>query len=81
MNVAEIKLDLFRRIDNLPKADLESLYNKFIALIETTSKYQLNEFEKKAIEEALEKSEKDKLYSHADVINEASQKYSNLKFK
>jgi hypothetical protein len=32
MNAAEIKLDLFRRIDKLPKADLESLYDKFIAL-------------------------------------------------
>lgn len=81
MNAAEIKLDLFRRIDNLPKADLESLYSKFIALIDTSSKYQLNDFEKKAIEEALEKSGKDKVYSHSEVINEACQKYPNLKFK
>ena len=67
MNTAEIKLNLFRRIDNLPKAELESLYNKLIALLDTTSKYKLNDFEKKAIEEALEKGEKDKMYSHKDI--------------
>lgn len=81
MNAAEIKLDLFRRIDKLPKADLESLYDKFIALLDTNSKYKLNDFEKKAIDEALEKSEKDKLIAHNDVLNEASSKYPNLKFK
>jgi hypothetical protein len=81
MNTAEIKLDLFRRIDSLPKADLKSLYNKFIALIDTTSKYKLNDFEKEAIEKALEESKKDKFYSQSDVLNEASEKYPNLKFK
>lgn len=81
MNTAEMKLELFRRIDNLPKADLENLYHKFIALLDTNAIYKLNDFEKKAIEEALETSEESKLVEHLDVLNEASAKYPNLKFK
>lgn len=81
MNAAEIKLDLFRRIDKLPKADLENMYHKFIALLDTNLKYKLNDFEKEAVEEALQKSEKDKLVKHLDILNEASAKYPNLKFK
>ena len=81
MNAAEIKLELFRKIDRLPKADLENLYHKFIALLDTNTVYKLNYLEKKAIEEALAQSEESKLVEHLDVINEASAKYPNLKFK
>jgi hypothetical protein len=81
MNAAEIKLELFRKIDRLPKDDLENLYHKFIALLDTNAVYKLNYLEKKAIEEALEQSEESKLVEHLDVINEASAKYPNLKFK
>jgi hypothetical protein len=81
MNAAEIKLELFRKIDRLPKAELENLYHKFIALMDTNAVYKLNYLEKKAIEEALEQSEESKLVEHLDVINEASAKYPNLKFK
>jgi len=81
MNAAEIKLELFRKIDNLPKTELDRLYSKFIALIESNSVYKLNEFERKAIEEALEQSEESKLVEHLDVLNQASSKYPNLKFK
>jgi hypothetical protein len=81
MNAAEIKLEWFRKIDRLPKADLENLYHKFIALLDTNAVYKLNYLEKKAIEEALEQSEESKLVEHLDVINEASAKYPNLKFK
>lgn len=81
MNAAEIKLELFRKIDRLPNADLENLYHQFIALLDTNANYKLNDFEKKAIDEALEKSEENKLVEHLDVLNEASAKYPNLKFK
>jgi hypothetical protein len=81
MNAAEIKLELFRKIDRLPKADLENLYHKFIALLDTNAVYKLNNLEKKAIEEALEKSEESKLVRHEDVLNDASVKFPNLKFK
>ena len=81
MNAAEIKLELFRKIDRLPKADLENLYHKFIALLDTNAVYKLNDLEKKAIEEALEQSEERRLVEHVDVLNEASAKYPNLKFR
>ncbi|MBI9068257.1 MAG: hypothetical protein JEZ09_13265 [Salinivirgaceae bacterium] len=81
MNAAEIKLDMFRRIDNLPKTDLEKIYNKFLALINSTSNYKLSKAERLAIEQALEESEKGNAHSHEDVMTEAKQKYPNLKFK
>jgi len=81
MNTAEIKLELFRKIDRLPKADLENLYYKIIALLDIDAVYKLNDLEKRAIEEALENSEESKLVDHLDVLNEASAKYPNLKFK
>ncbi len=50
-NAAEIKLDLFRRIDRLKEADLEKAYNEFIALLNTTSPYKMSKAEKAAIDE------------------------------
>ena len=81
MNTAEIKLDLFRRIDNLPKAELENIYNKFLALLNDTSKYKLTKLERKAIKEALAESENNNVHSHEEVVSEAKQKYPNLKFE
>lgn len=81
MNAAEIKLELFRKIDKLTEADLKNMYNKFKALLDSTTSYKLNKFEKKAIEKALEESEKGNIESHESVLNEAKQKYPNLKFE
>lgn len=81
MNAAEIKLDMFRRIDSLPKADLEKIYNGFLALVNPTSNYKLSKAERKAVEEALLESEKGSTHSHEEVMIEAKQKYPNLKFK
>jgi predicted transcriptional regulator len=81
MNAAEIKLDLFRRIDSLPKNDLEKVYDKFLALLNLTSEYRLSETERQAIEEALEDSERGDVFSHEEVMNEAKRKYPNLKFR
>jgi hypothetical protein len=78
MNAAEIKLELFRKIDRLPKADLEIFYNNFQAFINTTSKYKLSKTEKNAIKEALVES--GNVYSTEDVMKEAKLKYPNLKF-
>ena len=74
MNTAELKLDLFRRIDSLQKAELENIYDKFISLIDASSLYKLNKYEKKAIEEALKESKKGNILTHENVINEAKQK-------
>lgn len=78
MNAAEIKLELFRKIDNLPKSDLEIIYNNLQAFINTTSIYKMSEPEKIAIEEAL--GESGNSYSTEDVMKEAKLKYPNLKF-
>ena len=81
MNAAEIKLELFRKIDSLNEADLEKIYNKFIALLSTTSTYKLSKDEETAIDEALEADKDFQSYSHEEVMKEARQRYPNLNFK
>ena len=81
MNAAEIKLDLFRRIDSLKEADLEKVYSEFIALLSTTSSYKLSKAEKAAIDEALEASKDGQPYTREQVMKEARQKYPDLNFR
>ena len=81
MNAAEIKLDLFRKIDNLTESELEKMYSKFVELLNTTSPYKLSKDEKAAIDEALEASKRGKAYTHGEVMEEARGKYPNLNFK
>lgn len=81
MNAAEIKLDLFRRIDSLKESDLEKVYNKFIALLSTTSPYKLSKAEKAAIDEALEADKDGQSYTREEVMKEARQKYPDLNFR
>jgi hypothetical protein len=80
MNAAELKLDLFRIINNLNDSELENVYNKLLVLLNAKS-YRLSKDEKDAIDEALEESKKGKTYSHEEVMQEASQKYPYLRFK
>lgn len=47
----------------------------------SSSKYNLTSLERKAIEEAIEECKKGNVFSHEDVMAEAKQKYSNLKFE
>jgi hypothetical protein len=81
MNAAEIKLDLFRRIDNLKESDLEKVYDKFVALLSTTSPYKLSKAEKAAIDEALDESKNGQGYTREEVMKEARQKYPDLNFR
>lgn len=81
MNSAEIKLDLFRRIDSLKGTELEKVYRKFISLLNTTSSYYITEAEEKAIDLALESDENGEVYSTEQVIEEAKKKYPKLRFK
>lgn len=81
MNAAEIKLDLFRKIDRLNEAELELVYEKILALMSTTSRYNLSEDENRAIDASLKVSEEGAGYTHDEVVEEASRKYPNLKFK
>ncbi|NLD48821.1 MAG: hypothetical protein GX660_16785, partial [Clostridiaceae bacterium] len=54
MNLSEIKLELFRKIDSLNEQEFEKIYKKFLAILNTSSLYKLSEPENKAINEALE---------------------------
>ena len=81
MNASEIKLDLFRKIDSLKDAELERLYDKILALLNTTSSYSLSRDEKKAIDEALEAGHSAKTHTHEEVKAEARSRYPNLRFK
>jgi predicted transcriptional regulator len=81
MNVAEIKLDLFRKIDSLKESELEKVYEKLMALLSATSPYKLSKSEKAAIDEALEISEKGQVYTREEVMEEARRKYPNLNFR
>jgi len=81
MNAAEIKLDLFRKIDNLEDPELEKIYHRLLALIDKSTHHKLSESENKAIDKALETNRNEKAHSHEDVIQEAKLKYPNLKFR
>lgn len=81
MNTAEIKLDLFRKIDNLKDSELERIYQVFLSLLTPAEKYILADAEKKAINEALECSEKGEIYTNESVMKEAQNRYPQLKFK
>lgn len=80
MNAAEIKLDMFRKIDSLKESDLEKIYKKFIALISTTAAYKLSMDEETAINESLEEGKEGERFTHEEVMNEARKKYPNLNF-
>ena len=81
MNAAEIKLDMFRKIDKLSLAELKNIYIKFLELIEKTSAYSLSEEERYAINEALRDNASTEKFHYNDIVNEAKTKYPNLKFK
>ena len=81
MNSAELKLDLFRRIDGLSQADLEKSYEKILALLKINKDYVLLDAERIAIEEALSDSDCKSLLTSDQVVAEAKGKYPNLKFR
>ena len=81
MNSAEIKLDLFRKIDSIKESDLEKIYIDFLKLLNARLPYKLSNDEKAAIDEALEASQKGENFSHEEVIDEAKRKFPTLNFK
>ncbi|AHW62004.1 hypothetical protein SAMN05444285_1193 [Draconibacterium orientale] len=81
MNAAEIKLDLFRRIDNLSGAQLKLVYNEIVSLLNAENEYNLTDEEVNAVEEALTDSQNNNVYSSDEVKTEAQKRYPNLKFK
>ena len=81
MNAAEIKLDMFRKIDGISESELENIYHKFVAILNARSPYKLSKEEKNAIDEALKASENGEVYTHEEVMAESRRKYPNLNFK
>lgn len=70
MNSAEIKLDLFRKIDNLDNSKLEKIYN-------TSGETSLSPELKAALDEALDGSKKGQVSTHEEVMQRTKAKYSN----
>jgi len=81
MNTAELKLELFRRIDKLEEAALEAFYHKVLALLQEEGVYELSVSERRAIDAALEASEREEGYSSQDVKEEAQKRFPKLRFK
>lgn len=80
MNTAELKLDLFRRLDSLDNSKLEHVYNKIISLInaDTSKKEALSPELKAALDEAIVASKEGRVYSHEEVMQQTKEKYPNL---
>ena len=81
MNTADMKLDLFRRIDNLKDTELQSVYQSFLSLLTSSEKYTLTGAEREAIEEALESGKREEAFTHESVMKEAQSRYPQFKFK
>ncbi len=77
MNIAELKLDLFRRIDGMSKEQLEKIYKRLIDVIENNSVYELSDVQVHAVNEAI--SDEAEL-TEDEVKSEAQKKYPNLRF-
>jgi len=79
MQIAELKLELFRRIDSLSEKELFQLYAQIKDILDTSKGYTLSPEEEKAIKEAKETTEHK--YTHEDIVAEAKAKYPNLNIK
>ena len=81
MNTAEMKLEMYRKIDNLSETEFHMIYEKFMDLLNFPGLYKTSGKEQKAINEALSMNEPSSQYLSDEVRSEAQQKYPNLKFK
>ncbi len=63
MDIAERKLDLFRRIDNLKGSELEKIYQELLSILNTSSSYRFTKSEKEAIDQALATNEQGQTYT------------------
>ena len=80
MNSAELKLDLFRKIDSLDNREIKKIYNNLLSILDTASsdKTSLSPELITALEEALDGSKKGQVYTHEEVMEKTKEKYSNL---
>ena len=75
MNTAEIKLELFRRIDSLKGKQLEEAYHYLLSFL---NKPGINPELKSGIDRALKDVAEGRVSSHEDVMKRMSKKYPNL---
>ena len=80
MNSAEIKLDLFRKIDQLDNNELERVYTILVKLLNAgaAGETSLSQELKTALDEAMEASDKGQVSSHEEVMQKTRDKYSHL---
>ncbi|MCF8218307.1 MAG: hypothetical protein K9J21_04940 [Bacteroidales bacterium] len=80
MNIAELKLKLFRHIDSLDKDDLEEAYGVLLNYL--NSKNDLDEWsnltveQQKGIVDSINQLEKNQGISHNDVMQKYKNKYN-----
>ena len=80
MNAAEIKLDLFRRLDSLDGLRLMGVYEKIVSLInsEVSKPQELPAEVRAALDEALESSSQGRVISHDEAMLKTREKYPSL---
>lgn len=81
MNTFELKNKIIKQIDCLNEEEFEKVYNQLLEILKSANHYKLSEEENEAIDLALKVSEEGESYTHNEVISEAQNKFSNLKFK
>jgi hypothetical protein len=81
MNSIELKNTIIKQIDNLNEAEFERVYHQLLEILKSANYYKLTEEENEAIDLALKVSENGETYSHDQIVNEAIDKFPNLKFK
>lgn len=81
MSSAELKLKLFRQIDNLDKSKVEELYGLFLNFINgkknLTDWNNLREEEREGILNAVKQIDENTGIPHSKVISRAKKKYAN----
>ena len=80
MRTAELKLELFRKIDSLSDEELKHVYEELLSVLGSRHPYQLTAEENSAIDEALSVSDLNLPIETDDVKAEGGQKYKNLRF-
>ena len=79
MTVSELKLQLFRQIDNLEKSKLEELYGVVTNFINSSKDIsdwdKLSDNQKQGLLDAIEEIKKGQGTSHEEVMNKFHSKY------
>lgn len=81
MKAAEIKIDLFRKLDNLKGKRLQEAYGLLINFINSNKEVNdwdnLSEAQKKAIKLGIEQLDNGEGKPHVDVISNLRKKFAN----